>query len=119
MAKIKDELEEIKYLAHKELCERENDPTCVWCKDIVKNENYYINKCSGLNKIKRTDTDNYGNFSTFHKVEDKIVELQQRVVANGEDDIDYELDNVIVHERSLLDNLKDAVDLNPMELLGK
>ena len=62
----------------------------------IKSEDYYVNKCNSFNKFK-TVRGHYNNcFSTFHKVEDKIVELQQRVVPNGEDDMDYELDNVLI-----------------------
>ena len=65
-------------------------------KDEIYYTIYYTNKCNGQNKIKETGERTTG-YSTFHKVDDKIVELQQTVVANGEDDIDFELDNVIIH----------------------
>ena len=94
MAKIKDELEEIKYQAHKQLCLEENDPNCNWCKDVVKDEDYYVNQCSEANKIK-TETTRYGQ-NSFYKVEDKIVELQELAYSNG-DDFDLELGEVIIH----------------------
>lgn len=60
-----------------------------------KDENYYVNRCSSSNKIKREEHGQ--DIVTFYQVEDKIVELQERIVPNGEDDIDYELSEVIIH----------------------
>ena len=61
----------------------------------IKDESYYVNNSHGVNKFK-TERANFNSYSTFHKIEDKIVELHQRVVPNGEDDIDYELDEVTI-----------------------
>lgn len=70
-----------------------------WKKKLSpKDENYYVNQCHSGNRIDRWDGMDT-NFSTFHQVEDKVVELQQRVVPSGEDDIDYELNEVIIHDK--------------------
>ena len=66
-------------------------------KITAKGEDYYVNRCSGANKIRETARGNYGEFSGYYEVEDKIVELQQRVVPEGADDIGYELENVIIY----------------------
>lgn len=60
-----------------------------------KDEDYYLNQCSGSNKIKTVQT-RYGQ-NSFHKVEDKIVELQELAYSNG-DDFDLELAEVIIHD---------------------
>ena len=64
-------------------------------KITAKDEDYYVNLCHSGNRIKQKIDGYY--ISDFHQVEDKIVELQQRCVQNGPDDIDYELENVVLH----------------------
>lgn len=60
-----------------------------------KDENYYVNQCNGSNKV-NTGYGYGNNFSTFHEVEDKVVELQQHSVVDADGDVMTELDNVII-----------------------
>lgn len=84
----------------------------------IRDEAYYLNKCNGANKIERVYSE-YG-FKDIHKIEDKKVVLTFQQYQNGEDDYDDELINVeITPFKTLLDELKDAINLDPMSLLGK
>jgi len=84
----------------------------------MKDESYYINKCSSENEIGK-DYTKYG-YSKSYLVEDKHIILYYNQYSNGEDDYDDELTKVEIKPvKSLLDNLKDAVSMNPMQLLGK
>ena len=83
------------------------------------NENHYISKCSSENRIGDRDNTKYG-YSTTHLVEDKHVVLYFHQFSNGEDDYDDELVQVEIKPvKSLLDNLKEAVEMSPLSLLGK
>lgn len=80
-------------------------------------ETYYINKCSSNNEIGKSYT-KYG-YSKTYSIEDKFVTLYYNQYANGADDYDDELVDVVIRGRTLLDNLQQAIDLKPMDLLGK
>jgi hypothetical protein len=83
----------------------------------MKDENYYLNQCSSETEIGR-DYTKYG-YNVTHSIEDKIVTLHFYCYSNG-DDYDDELVEVeIKTAKSLLENLRDAVNLKPMSLLGK
>jgi len=85
----------------------------------MKDETYYINKCSSDNAIGGRDYTKYG-YSKSYLVEDKHITLHFNQYSNGADDYDDELTSVEIKPvKSLLDNLKDAVNMNPMQLLGK
>ena len=79
-------------------------------------EEKYINQCSSKNRESREYT-KYGFIDTY-KVNGAKVVMEFHQYANGEDDYDDELVSVKVEEKSLLQNLKDLVALNPMDLLG-
>lgn len=84
----------------------------------MKNEDYYINECSSKTQIGREYT-KYG-YKNDYAVEDKTVSLYFNQFANGPDDYYDELIQVeIKDKKSLLQKLKEAVDLNPMSFLGK
>lgn len=82
----------------------------------MKDETYYINLCNGRNQIGKEYT-KYG-YSKTYSVEDKTVTLYYNQYSNGEE-YDDELVSVNIKGRSLLDNLKEAIELKPIDLLGK
>lgn len=56
---------------------------------------YYLNQCNSSNKEKSERINGY--IHDWHNVENKKVEVIGRWVSNGEDDVDYELNEVIIH----------------------
>lgn len=86
------------------------------CSTCYKDADYYLSQCSSANETRRINT-KYG-YKSIHSVEDKKVILEFHQYADGEDDFSEELVNVEVQDKSLLDNLKEALLLQPNELLG-
>lgn len=80
------------------------------------NEEDYINQCSSETKV-LSEATKYGFINTY-KVNGGTVTLTFQQYANGENDYDDELVDVKI-KKSLLQELKDLVALNPLELLGK